>query len=276
MVELSEQLQSINAANTPIQNKAHSVPTHLAPAFIISDINNRTSVAAVRRLVASIDDTGSDIQPAIFPATTPATLDRDLKRLNKSKSDWTYPRHFGHKFHHKKTGMTLTGYRTDNIDKVIACAVSHMRIWYIVSIGTTPTVVLEHDAEFTRKFSFSFFNTRNLNEIGILGLNDPRGATRRAAVYLQKILDVYKTAGLANVASISVPWVDNDEIAPQGLAGNSAYIITPKQATLLLEKVNEVGIWPNDALMCKQLFPQLKQAYPFFTRIQGVASTTTG
>ena len=276
MVELSEQLQSINATAAPVQNKAKNVPTHLAPAFIISDIHNRNSVTAVRRLIKSIDDTGSDIQPAIFPATTPATLDRDLKRLNKSKSDWTYPRHFGHKFHHKKTGMTLTGYRTDDLNKVIACAVSHMRIWYIVSLGTTPTVVLEHDAEFTRKFSYSFFNTRNLNEIGILGLNDPRGATRKAAVYLQKILDAFKSVGQANVASIPVPWVDNDEITPQGLAGNSAYIITPKQATLLLERVNEVGIWPNDALMCKQLFPQLMQAYPFFTRVQGVASTTTG
>tara|TARA_E500000318_G_C3541308_1_gene204752 strand:- start:438 stop:1268 length:831 start_codon:yes stop_codon:yes gene_type:complete len=276
MVELNEQLQSINAIAAPIQNNVKDIPTHLAPAFIISDINNRNSVVAVRRLIKSIDDTESDLQPTIFPATTPATLDRDLKRLKKSKADWTYPRHFGHKFIHKKTGMSLTGYRTDDINKVIACAVSHMRIWQIVSIGTTPTVVLEHDAEFTRKFSFSFFNTRNLNEIGILGLNDPRGATRKAAIYLQKILDAYKTVGQANVASIPVPWVDNNEIAPQGLAGNSAYIITPKQATLLLQRVNEVGIWPNDALMCKQLFPQLNQAYPFFTRVQGVASTTTG
>ena len=39
MVELSAHLRSINAANTPIQNRAYSVPTHLAPAFIISDIN---------------------------------------------------------------------------------------------------------------------------------------------------------------------------------------------------------------------------------------------
>lgn len=276
MVELSEQLQSINATAAPVYNKTKGVPTHLAPAFIISDINNRHSVTAVRRLIKSIDDTQSDIQPTVFPATTPATLDRDLRRLSKSKADWTYPRHFGHKFIHKKTGMTLTGYRTDDINKVIACAVSHMRLWYIISLGTVPAVILEHDAEFTRKFSYSFFNTRNLNEIGILGLNDPRGATRKAAIYLQKILDNYKTVSESQVASIPVPWVDNDQHAPQGLAGNSAYIITPRQAYLLLEKVNEVGIWPNDALMCKQLFPQLKQAYPFFTRVQGVASTTTG
>ena len=41
--------------------------------------------------------------------------------------------------------------------------------------------------------------------------------------------------------------------------------------------VQEIGLWPNDALMCKQIFPfKLKQMYPFVTELQGVKSTTQG
>ena len=73
------------------------------------------------------------------------------------------------------------------------------------------------------------------------------------------------------------PWVDDDKYIPQGIAGNSAYVISPNMAIRLLKKVDEVGLWPNDALMCKQFFPnQLKQIYPFVTELQGIQSTTTG
>ena len=63
---------------------------------------------------------------------------------------------------------------------------------------------------------------------------------------------------------------------PQGLAGNSAYIIKPAFAKKLIDKLKEKGGWPNDSLMCKQFFPdQLKVVYPYFTKVQGIQSTTT-
>ena len=35
-------------------------------------------------------------------------------------------------------------------------------------------------------------------------------------------------------------------------------------------------MWPNDAVMCKQLFPTLQVVYPYYTTIQhGLKSTTT-
>ena len=72
-----------------------------------------------------------------------------------------------------------------------------------------------------------------------------------------------------------VPTVDDAEV-PQGLAGNSAYLITPKGAKKLLDKVREVGIWANDALMCKQFFPWMQVVYPYYTTIQrGLKSTTS-
>ena len=52
--------------------------------------------------------------------------------------------------------------------------------------------------------------------------------------------------------------------------------MTPLIASKLLYSVEEFGMWPNDALMCKQLFPQLKVIYPYYTTIQhGLKSTTT-
>ena len=73
----------------------------------------------------------------------------------------------------------------------------------------------------------------------------------------------------------SVPYVDDWDV-PQGLAGNSAYMISPKAAKKLLNKVKEIGMWPNDALMCKQMFPWLEVVYPYYTTIQkGLTSTTT-
>ena len=69
--------------------------------------------------------------------------------------------------------------------------------------------------------------------------------------------------------------VDDVEV-PQGLAGNSAYLITPKGAKKLLDKVREVGLWPNDAVMCKQFFPWMQVVYPYYTTIQrGLKSTTS-
>jgi GR25 family glycosyltransferase involved in LPS biosynthesis len=72
-----------------------------------------------------------------------------------------------------------------------------------------------------------------------------------------------------------VPTIDDMDV-PQGLAGNSAYMISPKGAKKLLDKVREVGMWPNDALMNKQFFPWLEVVYPYYTTIQrGLRSTTT-
>ncbi len=70
------------------------------------------------------------------------------------------------------------------------------------------------------------------------------------------------------------PWIDTPEI-PQVIGGNSALLIKPEAAQHLLDKIREIGMWPNDALMCKQLFPWLQQAYPYYTTVQGLKSSTT-
>lgn len=270
-MSLVNKIETINLELSRVSNQLKELPTRRMPTFIISDINNHTSIVAVRKLLKSIEVHDCDLNPTIFPATTPNTLIRDLARIGKNLNNWTYPKIHNETRKDIKSGLTLKGYRSDNVEKVISCAVSHYRLWQICAAGNVPFVILEHDALFTRKLPIQFFSGEN-REAGIVGLNDPRGATRKAQIYLQKTLD----SNTNNSGTVPVPWVDDNTNAPQGLAGNSAYVLWPGSAASLLHKVEDVGFWPNDALMCKQFFSSMRQAYPFFTTLQGVKSTTTG
>ena len=103
----------------------------------------------------------------------------------------------------------------------------------------------------------------------IIGINNPIGATRRAAIFASEVLNS-KNADVADV-----PKIDEENI-PQGLAGNSAYYITPRGAEKLLELVKNFGAWPNDAIMCRQLMPKyLGVLKSYCTTIQKVQSTTS-
>lgn len=255
--------------HTGITESVFNFANNTFAAVIISDIDNNTSLVAARKVINSIEKTNSNLTPVIVPATTPKTLDKHLADYNLTKKDWTYPSIPGESIYSIKAGMKLTAYNAKDINKVIACAVSHMRVWMLSVATNVPIVVLEHDALFTRKF----LGIPKDNHYGVIGLNDPRGATRKANVYLQRVLDNHRTD---NTEIVNAPYVDDDTFVPQGLAGNSAYLIYPNAANHLISKIEEVGLWPNDALMCKQFFPFLRQAYPFYTTLQGVPSTTQG
>lgn len=249
------------------------------PALIIADLNDHTSTVAARNVISSIKQTKSKLTPLVIQATTPETLDEDLAKFSLSRNDWTYPKEPGQKKIDLKTGLHVSGYNAKDINKVISCTVSHMRCWYSAVVSNTSVCVLEHDAFFTKMFEAQTDSNGifDVKQLGIVGLNDPRGATRKSNVYLDKVMHSERIDSYSYTLSyVDAPWVDDDQYAPQGLAGNSAYIISPFAAKALLNKVDEIGLWPNDALMCKQLFPYLKQAYPFYTKLQGVKSTTQG
>ena len=237
----------------------------LMKTFIISLVNNHDATVATRLLIESIKKTKSELEAIILPATTPKTITEDIDAIGMTGIDWTYPVRPEQDGIDIKTGLKLTHYPTANSANRIACMVSHMRCWQ-KSIDLDETiVVLEHDALFTRQFKFSDL-TKGFKG-GIVGLNNPIGATRRAHVFDGQAKKIIGLQGVPNV---------DDWDVPQGLAGNSAYVITPKGAKKLLSKVKEVGMWPNDALMCKQFFPWLQIVYPYYTTIQkGLKSTTT-
>ena len=233
-------------------------------AYIIGDKKNSVSVNGMMSCANSLTKLNSDLFLEIVQQTSPKNLKEELRHFYINTDidlKWTYPLNDESGID-EETGMSLKPYRTNSIDKIFSCTVSHAKLWLKCVQLEEEIMILEHDAIFTRKFK------RFEWEGGVLGLNDPRRATHSSLIY-------------HNLASLregvhSAPWVSSYTAMPQGLAGNSAYIIKPKFADMLLMKLKEKGGWPNDAIMCKQFFPmQLKVVYPYYTTIQGIKSTTT-
>ena len=249
-----------------IKDKFVGRKDYMILGFIISMINDHSSTVATRKCLQSIKNTNSRVNPFIIDATTPDTLLDHLAEIGFSLNEWTYPKSPAETRIDVNTGLKITGYRATDYTKVVSCLVSHARLWDLCTVLNIPILIMEHDAFFTQRFVWS--DVRNNFTGGVLGLNDPRGATRKAQLYHQKVIE-QKTKPV-----VDAPWIDTKDI-PQGIAGNSAYIIRPDAAGHLLNKIKNIGMWPNDALMCKQLFPWLQQAYPYYTTVQGTKSSTT-
>lgn len=144
----------------------------------------------------------------------------------------------------------------------VGCAMSHYLLWLRCMDLGEPVLILEHDAVFLRtwpKFQWS----------GICMVNDPAGATRRGAWWSAQM----KRRGPGVWPKT---WVtDPADKIPDGLAGNSAYVIHPHAARELVALYRAVGVWPNDATMCEQLVPGLQELYPWVTRVEQLQSTTS-
>ncbi len=218
-------------------------------AFIITLMKDAWSLSYAERCLQSIQDTESDIEATLFNATTPETI---------FPVAWTWPS--GKKITCEKTNLFLKPYKTYDINKRIAAAQSHYRLWQMCQSMNESIMILEHDALFTNKFVTPI----NDNKIGAYSINDPRGATFKSKDYDQKLQEGFN----------NVPWVAPQNI-PQGLPGHSAYVITPWAATDIIEKQNRIGWWPNDAIMCRQLCDWLYVYKPYFTKTQGIKSTTS-
>jgi GR25 family glycosyltransferase involved in LPS biosynthesis len=162
------------------------------------------------------------------------------------------------------SGLKKNAYPTHNKFSRISCSIMHHKIWKKIAAGNKPTLVFEHDAEFTTSFPKDFAKN---STAPIIGLNSPFGATRLP----KKFHDVVQASSGDIVAA---PTIDYEYI-PQGLAGNSAYYITPKGAEHMIKLVNKHGVWPNDAIMCRQLVPNLSVSKRYYTKVQGLKSTTT-
>lgn len=147
----------------------------------------------------------------------------------------------------------------------MACTASHARLWAQCASDGAPLIVLEDDALFVRRLDPEKLLKIIPGGWGVIFLNDPRGATRKAGTYHAAL----KSAGEGRV--IQVPLVDSTDV-PQGGPGGSAYLIQPWAAGLALQKMREVGGWPQDALLCRQLFPWLGISTTSFTSVSGRAS----
>ena len=227
-------------------------------AFVITVFSDDYSVRSARQTIATARHMTDDLHIEMIKAVTPEDLTNEKYGYPLEGQTATF------------AGMTLEGYRASDHRKIMACSLSHLKLWELCIELDEPIMILEHDAVFTRKFR----PTKILNKIengDIVMINDPRGATRRSQIYHSNILN--KDFGIHPIDGVNLP----EEKNPDGLAGNSAYVITPDaafKASVLQRKDN---LWPNDALLCKQNFPKrLKSYYPYITRVEQKRSTTTG
>lgn len=227
-----------------------------AHAIVIK--GNDISESAFKVLKKSSEKYNNEFEIIRFDAVKPA------KAYERSHSImWRWP--WGGSEIDPLTGLMKNAYKTADPMKRIACFLSHYDLWKACSEGDEPFLILEHDAEFTRNLPVSLIDI--LKDPYIVGINNPLGATRRPVEFFQ-------TMNKNQDEIQPVPRIDHSYI-PQGLAGNSAYIISPKAARDVLEKVRVHGAWPNDALLCYQLFPYLRVTKTYYTRVQGTPSTTT-
>lgn len=227
-------------------------------AYAIVITGNEVSERGFDRLVKSSEHVGNDFTINKSNAVTPFIVDA-VMRNNKLR--WNYP--WEGQVNDFASGLVKSAYKTANPKARMACACSHYELWDECASTNTTMLILEHDALFTRKLDFDPHET----SATIIGINNPRGATRRAGVYYDAIQN-------STLKFQPVPLVD-DITVPQGLAGNSAYIIKPAGAKKLLELVKTYGLWPNDAIMCRQLLPKLAVTKTFYTTVQGLESTTS-
>ena len=226
--------------------------------YSITIRGNVVSESGYDRLVESSRAVGNTFNINRFEAITPPYVEQTIKSHSLR---WNYP-WVGQEID-IATGLTKSAYQTKDPKARIACSLSHYLLWRTCVHLNEPVLVLEHDAVFTKAIDFDV----NDGNMDIVGINNPLGATRKSREFFNAIEENPKWIQPA-------PSIDAHNI-PQGLAGNSAYILKPTGAKKMLDLVKAYGLWPNDALMCRQLIPRLGVTKKFYTRIQNLQSTTT-
>ena len=221
---------------------------------------NEISEQGFETLQASSQAVGNEFEIKRYDAVTPENAPALLK---ESGLEWTYPWH-GVKLG-PKIRLKLSAYPTRNRWARVACALSHYDLWDMCAEQNDPIMILEHDAKFIRKIDPD--QVIKDSKANVLAINSPLGATRKAKVYHHMV------SGSASEYP-NAPWIDTLDV-PQGLPGNSAYILQRKGAVELRAAVKQLGLWPNDAIMCNQIISRLKVCRTYYTQVQGLRSTTT-
>jgi GR25 family glycosyltransferase involved in LPS biosynthesis len=230
---------------------------------VITMVDHSASIEAFNNLQNSSQRHNNDFTPEIFEATTSFSVKDHMKNLLLK---WDYP--WEGTVSDLKTGLKKSAYPTKNRLNRIACAVSHYRLWAMCAKINKPILIMEHDAIFTRRLK-EYYSILDDNRYDIIGLNEPMANTRKATHFVFQVKNSQDANGI-----VPIPKIDTFDI-PQGLAGNSAYIIKPRGAIACIKAAQSYGLWPNDALMCGQLIRRMGVTKIFYTDTQKIASTTT-
>jgi len=229
-------------------------------AYAIVVKNNDISELGYKTLVKSSNDVGNDFNIEKFDAITGDTVVATLRKYNLT---WNYP--WDNPVRDIATGLIKTPYPTKNSKKRIACSLSHYELWKKCYDENETYIIMEHDAIWKQKLTNWITED---NRYDIIGINDPRGATRKSSFYHELV-----QKGESFIQR--PPVLEDTPYIPYGIAGNSAYIMKSAGAKKMLDLVDEYGLWPNDAIMCRQLVTSLGTSKIYFTGVQGLPSTTS-
>tara|TARA_B100000902_G_scaffold49825_1_gene56598 strand:+ start:461 stop:1192 length:732 start_codon:yes stop_codon:yes gene_type:complete len=200
----------------------------------------------------------------MFKAVVPDEVDELMKSL---RIEWKYP-WVGERTD-INSGLVLRAYQTADPKKRMACFLSHYCLWEETIRSGEPLLILEHDAMFKSKKPIPLDDILK-SKYDIIGINEPFRATRKSQEFHEKIQNDH----FCRNGVVRAPLID-DVKTPQGIAGNSAYIITASGADKMVKLTKEHGAWPNDALMCRQLIFSLGVTKEYYTKTQNTRSTTT-
>ena len=214
-------------------------------AYVITLRGNEYSERVAARCIGSGCDAG--IQVKYFNAVT---ADEAAKVMENRGLKWTWGEYTARGLKHHSYG--------GNDAARIGCAMSHYALWEKCAWSGKPLLILEHDAVFINPFVAFEFDSACM-------INDPAGATPRGDFWHEEM--VKRGDGVWPKTRI---FTSN---RPDGLAGGSAYVLQPHTALHLMELTREIGVWPNDALLCRQLVDGLQEHYPFITEVRPEQST---
>lgn len=229
-------------------------------SFVIVVEGNNISESGYRELKESYDKYGYEDELEIQYAIP---LEKSENYAGGNGLVWNYP--WEGEVTDLKTGLIKSAYTTADKRKRISCFLSHWYLWHKCKKLDEMIMIFEHDSRIIKKLPAD--STFQKSKFDIIGVNDPSMATRKSKLYHDIIL---KNSEFFQ----PVPRIDEFNI-PQGLAGNSAYVIKPAGAIKMIDLAQEHGMWPNDALMCYQLIENIGVTRNFYTRVQGLRSTTT-
>jgi GR25 family glycosyltransferase involved in LPS biosynthesis len=229
-------------------------------AYVITLHNNEFSQRKANRCI----ETGKVVGKVDVEKFTAIDKTNAQQVMKEHGLKWTYAHNNTKPALCPISGLKQIPYYNANLNSKIGCSMSHYLLYKKCVELDEPIIILEHDAVFIREMPEVDFK-------GILQINDPRGAGKNG----RRLSESMITRGAVGVQ----PKTPNttDPLVPDGIAGNSAYVIKPFAAQELIDKYHTLGIWPNDAIMCVQLFPYLEEYYPFITRVEheGVSTSST-
>lgn len=227
-------------------------------AFVIYLPDNPYSVEVADRCIASAKKFGLTVEK--FAGVN---KENAVDEMYKSGLNWTWANNNTEHTVCNYTGLKQFPYTAADFRAKIGCSMSHYRLWEKCVALNEDLLILEHDAVFLR-------SVPNVDFDGICQINDPAGATRRGKWWS----DSMHARGKTGVFEKTWVTTEKERDIPDGLAGNSAYLIKPWAAQKLIDTCGVIGLWPNDAIMCKQIFPYLEEYYPFITKVVQTKSTT--